>query len=101
MQSCHQFTHRLNPRLMSQILHCHSSEHSKQFTVLDAYFEKHPTKHNHIILKDNTAPPTLHPKIIFDSTVASTIKVAALLTDGSAGPSGLMQEDEPEHHNYW
>ena len=37
---------------------------------------------------NNSTPPTPHP-IIFDSIDASTIRAAALHTDGSAGPSGI------------
>ena len=67
------------------------SEHSKQVTVLDALLEKHPAKQPaspDIILMNSSTPPTPHP-IIFDSIDASTIRAAALHTDGSAGPSGI------------
>ena len=68
------------------------SEHSEQFTVLDALLEKrHPAKQpasQDIILMNRSTPPTPHP-IIFDSINASTIRAAALHTDGSAGPSGI------------
>ena len=67
------------------------SEHSKQFIVLDALLEKHPANQAaspDIILMNSSTPPTPHP-IIFDSIDASTIRAAALHTDGSAGPSGI------------
>ena len=59
--------------------------------MLDALLEKHPAKQPafpDIILMNNSTPPTPYP-MIFDSIDASTIRAAALHTDGSAGPSGI------------
>ena len=59
--------------------------------MLDALLEKHPAKQPaspDIILINSSTPPTPHP-IIFDSIDASTIRAAALHTDGSASPSGI------------
>ena len=60
-------------------------------TVRDVLEEKHPNPepaHPDAILTGDMDSPDFHP-ILFDSITAEVIRISALHTDGSAGPSGV------------
>ena len=60
-------------------------------TVRDALLSKHPPGRPASIsalYNTTTEPPDVHP-VVFEAIDATTIKTAALRTDGAAGPSGI------------
>ena len=60
-------------------------------TVVDALLSKHPLGRQASIsalYSTTTEPPDVHP-VVFEAIDATTIKTAALRTDGVAGPSGI------------
>ena len=80
---------------MGSVLHLDSSlgsgtEHAS-CTVRDALLSKHPPGQpvsTNALYNTTTGPPAVHP-IVFEAIDATTIKTAALRTDGAAGPSGI------------
>ena len=66
-------------------------------SVHDALLTKHPPGQpdfTNALYNTTPEPPTVHP-VVFDAT---TIKTAALCTDGAAGPSGIDARDDCVHH---
>ena len=60
-------------------------------SVHDVLLAKHPPGQHvstNALYSTTTEPPTVHP-VVFEAIDETTIKAAALRTDGAAGPSGI------------
>ena len=76
---------------VGSVLHLDSITSGGVGSVRDALLSKHPPGRPasaSALLNTTTEPPDVHP-VVFEAIDATTVKTAALRTDGAAGPSGI------------